>query len=479
MTMLNHFFARLTVRRAVNDTEHDGARHAFPELKARAAMPFAIRWSALTFAIAFSSVMTLAGPPGETREGLTLQQCLELALKKNPALAVQTAKSAEAESDYRAARAGLLPKLSATGYANYLDEDRLSPAGSALPGVSLFGREAYGGLIARQLLFDGGKTTASRRAAAHGAKLKQMDLDAARDETVYQVSRAFFQAVEARELVPVAEEALKRQQQFETLTADFLKAGKATRLDGLKAEAARLDAERIVFSARELETLAGVRLAQMIGLDSDVSIRPAGELPRDFAQPAGQTDLVQVTLEQNPDLKSAALQMKQAEESVRSARGSYLPEVSLLGSYGYRDRDVGGGAPEWTIGAVASWSLFDGGLISAQVNKAKARLAQAEQSRRALELEVLAQMREALSAWRIAHSDLQAALKLVETGRESVKTAETLYRAGKATALDVLTAQADLARAEGTLVQIATGYAVSRARLLRLTGGKLETTSKP
>jgi outer membrane protein TolC len=234
-----------------------------------------------------------------------------------------------------------------------------------------------------------------------------------------------------------------------------------------------------VFSARELETLAGVRLAQMIGLDGDVSIRPAGELPRDFAQPAGETDLAQVTLERNPDLKSAALQMKQAEESVRSARGSYLPEVSLLGSYGYRDRDVGGGAPEWTVGAVASWSLFDGGLISAQVNKAKARLAQAEQSRRALELEVLVQMREALSAWRIAHSDLQAALKLVETGRESVNTAETLYRAGKATALDVLTAQADLARAEGTLVQIATGYAVSRARLVRLTGGKLEPTSKP
>ncbi|MCI0536615.1 MAG: TolC family protein, partial [Verrucomicrobiales bacterium] len=207
MTMLNHFFARLTVPRAVNDTGHDGARHVIPKRKARAAVPFAIRWSALTFAIAFSSVMALAGPTNETPAGLTLQQCLELALQKNPALAVQTAKSAEANSDYRAARAGLLPKLSATGYVNRLEEDRLSPAGGALPGISLFGRESYGGLIARQLLFDGGKTTASRRAAAQGAKLKQMDLDAARDETVYQVSRAFFQAVEARELVPVAEEA--------------------------------------------------------------------------------------------------------------------------------------------------------------------------------------------------------------------------------------------------------------------------------
>ena len=102
--------------------------------------------------------------------------------------------------------------------------------------------------------------------------------------------------------------------------------------------------------------------------------------------------------------------------------------------------------------------------------RAQARLTQAQETRRALELDIGTQVRDVLGAWRTALSDARAATRLVETDREALAAAETLYRAGKATALDVLSAQADLARAEGAQVTALADHAGAQARLARLTG---------
>mgnify|MGYP003481784964 FL=1 len=88
-------------------------------------------------------------------------------------------------------------------------------------------------------------------------------------------------------------------------------------------------------------------------------------------------------------------------------------------------------------------------------------------------------MKDALRAWRTALNDARAGAKLVEANSESLKAAEVLYRSGKATALDVLTAQADLARAEGAQVRAAADYAVARYAVARLVGNPLELESEP
>ena len=105
-------------------------------------------------------------------------------------------------------------------------------------------------------------------------------------------------------------------------------------------------------------------------------------------------------------------------------------------------------------------------------------MTQAEEARRSLALDLSAQVYDALAAWRVALSDARAAARLVETGSEAVAAAEALYRSGKVTALDVLTAQSDLARAEGAKVSAATAYALARAQLARLTGATFVGTTR-
>lgn len=407
---------------------------------------------------------------------LTLSQATDLALKENPNLAAASARSSEAEADYAIAAAGLLPRVTANASVTQLNEDRLGPLGTS--SSALYTRDSFGGVTGRQLLFDGGKTTASKNAAQHGREAGHMGFRATREETVYRVSQAFSRALDARDSVRVAASALKRQQAFEALSADFFKAGKTTRLDVLKAEAARLDAERGLANAREAEKMALVTLAQAIGLSPGPAFSIEGELPRNFEEPSSDDEMLRAAAARNPDLQQAQAQVAQAEESLRSAQAARKPELALLGGYGYRDRDIGGSAPEWTVGLAGTWTLYDGGALPAQADKALARLTQAREARRVVELGVQTQVKDALRAWRTALNDVRAGAKLVEAAGESFNAAEVLYRSGKATALDVLTAQADLAGAEGVRVRAAADYAVARYAVVRLAGNPSESESE-
>lgn len=415
--------------------------------------------------------------PAVADERLTLDQALDLAFKENPNLGAATARSSEAEADYVIAAAGLLPSVAANASVNRLSEDRLSLG--SVSSSALYTRESFGGVTGRQLLFDGGKTSASKSAARRGVEAGRMGVQTTREETIYRVSQAFSRALEARDTLRVAASALDRQKAFEALTADFFKAGKTTRLDVLKAEAARLDAERVLANAREAEKMSLVSLAQAIGLRSDQMFSVEGELPVRFEKPLPDDEMLRAAASRNPDIQQALLQAAQAEENLRSAQAARYPELALQGSYGHRDRDIGGSAPEWLVGLAGTWTLYDGGALPAQSEKAGAMLTQAREARRSVELEVRTQVKDVLRAWRTALNDAQASTKLVEADNESLKAAEALYRSGKATALDVLTAQADLARAEGARVRAAADYAVSRYAVARLIGKPLESELTP
>lgn len=426
-------------------------------------------------ASAFAVAAMIAQAGAIRADALTLERCLELAAEQSPVLAIEKGRVLESEADYQSARAGLLPRLSANAYANQLNEDRLSPGGIPLPsGSALYQRESFAGLTARQLLFDGGRTSRARDAAVQGVEAGRIGAEAAGAEVALRVRTAFYRALALRELVHVAEEALNRQQSFERLSADFFAAGKVTRLDVLQAEAARVDAEKTLNAARETAAHARVQLAQAIGLEAGNAVDAEGTLPGTFAEPGPEADLKSEARARNPDLERARIQTQQAEENLASARGARYPELALQGTYGWRERDTGGGADEWLVGLSANWSLYDGGAISGQVGGAAARLSQARDKLRALELDLDTEVNDALRAWRTALSDVAAAAKLVESTRESLAAADSLYRAGKSTALDLLTVQAEVARARGVQVTAAADYAVARARMMRLVGDDSE-----
>lgn len=196
----------------------------------------------------------LLRPGAAPAEELTLAAAIVEARERNPATGIERSRVVETEADYRAARAGLLPQLSASGYWNRLDTERLSPAG-AVTSSPLFAREGFAGILARQLIYDG-RARSLRSAAGEAVAAQRAGLASSEADVVYLVTQSYYRVLEARALVRAADNAAARAREFEALTSVLFDAGKVPRLDFLKARSGRLDAEAAGIRARELETAA-------------------------------------------------------------------------------------------------------------------------------------------------------------------------------------------------------------------------------
>jgi outer membrane protein TolC len=407
-----------------------------------------------------------------TIEALTLEQCVALALERNPAIAIEQERLHVAEADHAVARSVLLPRLSGSASYNRLEPDRLSPAGLVLPGATspqLFVEESFAGLRLRQVVIDG-RSWPAARAAAKGIDAQRSNVAASRSETVFLVTLAYARLVEAQNLVGIAQEAHTRQTAFEKLTSDFYDAGKVARLDKLRAESQRLDAERALVAAVESESLAQQQLLRTLGVTEDRPVRATDELRRTLEPSPSEASVLSSAFAGNPHIERLAAQAHQADAAVWAARGEHLPELSLQATYGYRRRDIGGGAGEYTVGAFLEFPLFSGLATKAVVERANARRREIDAARRAFEDQLRVDVRQALTSWRIAAESARFAATSVEMNRESLAAATSLYQSGKATALDVLTAQSDLTRAQGLLVQAFGDYAIAQASVERVTG---------
>jgi outer membrane protein TolC len=404
----------------------------------------------------------------ETQETVIgLPAAIDEALSRNPAAGIGQSRLIQAEADYRVARAGLLPRLTASGYYNRLSPDRLGLGSTATPSP-LYERESFAGLSARQLLYDGSTRTKSE-AARVAVAARQAGLDTTAADIAYQVTQSWFRVLEARALIRAAREAAVRAREFEMLARVLFDSGKATRLDMLKASSARLDAEAAMTRAEELDAAAHTLLTAAMGRETpDFQIN--GRLPSEVVPPLPEQAALSEALVRNPVLRQLQHQVAQAELNLEVARGSRHPTISLQGSVGNRERNIGGNANEWTAGVFLDLPIYDGGMIGAGIVKAEAVLTEGREAERAARIDLESQLRQTLSAWRAAQANVASTTERIETGRESVRAAEGLYRAGKATALDVLTAQADLARAEADRAQALAAYAVARANTDRLLG---------
>jgi len=406
-------------------------------------------------------------PETESRV-LSLDQCIKLAFDNNPGLRIEQEKIIELENDYRIASAGLYPKVTASAYYTRLSRDRVG-----VQPTMQYAEEALGQVKLKQLLYDGGKTSYNGRAAAKATDAQRDSAEAARLDTVYAVSQAYYRVLEARELLRVGENSRSQREAFFKLTETFQKAGKATRLESLRAEAQLLDAERLLVQVREALRISELILKKTMGIGVATQITIADGLPEVFPEPGDEDALLKQTLENNPDLKKSAQFKEQARLSIDSASATYLPEISLQGTYGYRDRNVGGSGDEWMTGVFLEWSLFEGGLTRAQVGKARARFREIEWSDKAMRDQVQVDLRQALGDMRTALASIRASKRLVEAQDEAYKAVMAFYKRGKATYIEALSAETDVTQAKAAYVRAVGDYQSASARLDRIIGKRI------
>ncbi len=412
---------------------------------------------------------TVVAAPAADYPALSLTDCLALAREKNPTLGAARERVKELVADYEAARSKFFPRLALISYYQRIDPDRLSPGGAATT-QSLFGREGLTSLTGKQLVFDGLKTYYNTKAATFGKKAQQQEVARTADEVAFQVTEAFYRLMEAKDDVGVAETALKERREFLEITEAFFRAGKITRVDAFKARSQVLEAEQGQVEAANAVSLAKEILARTLGLEERTRIDIRGKLTQELAAAREFDALWQQAEANNPELKRLKLELAQSQALIKAARGGYFPEVSLQGATGVRHRDVGGTREEWLGGVFMEFPFFEGGLTRAQVGKAASQYQQLLEKQRdrqnALRVDLMTGWKEQEDA----RQGVAASRQNVVASEEAYQSALALYRVGKATGLDVLTAEVELTRARLALIRYQVAYEIGRARVQQVIG---------
>src|SRR5690606_36842675 len=136
-----------------------------------------------------------------------------------------------------------------------------------------------------------------------------------------------------------------------------------------------------------------------------------------------QTDSV----DERSDLRAAAAQKEIAARNVKSVDYAFLPRLDGSTTFTYNSNQFSAATRDhltWTIGAVLTWNLYDGGLRYGQRSSAKAQeilvRVDSDDVRRRAELQVT----QALRAVQVAESQLAVSNTSHQVALENARIAQ-------------------------------------------------------
>jgi outer membrane protein len=491
-------------------------------------MPMTSFFRGLVAALLFPMGVTAQGTLAPASATLTVEQAVDLAVANNPQLRQSQNARRSAAAATRSAYGQLLPGLSSSAGASWR-EGRQQVFGGI--GIGASANTVGSNATVNASLNYGLDVLLQPKAAKFTERAVEAEVDAATQQLRTSVTQQYLIALQAKARA-VLQDTL---QESARLSVDLARArsaaGTATILDVQRAEVA-LGQQRVqVVQARNTLAIEKLRLFENVGLVAPLDV----VLTSEFAVTPVATalpDLIELAKRANPNVAARREREDVAAVNQRIARAQYFPQVSLQAGYGgftntFTDNDfsvsqalsrkqspcfqragilqiVGQPFDPATCNAIALTpgeisaardgnSAWPFGLtrnpynVSAQFSlplfngwQREQRVAEASVARDNARQAVRQQELAAQQAVRISYLNLDAARQTVAIqeqngalAREALLLAETRYRVGQATFLDVANARADFSRAENDRITAVYDFHRAFAALEQAVGRRL------
>lgn len=270
---------------------------------------------------------------------------------------------------------------------------------------------------------------------------------------------------------------LEHLQRLAALTRTRERQGRATRMDTLRMELQRGEAEIRLANFRERRAVAVSELAEAIGADARTEVSPAAPPALDAVLPDSESAFV-TALEHRMDMAQAFDDARIMDRRGAITDRNRWPDVTLGLSYLETLRDPSGGAPRedesaWYATASMDGSPWRRGLrlerIQADLDR-QAAGARIEITRQILVQDVL----RALAECRRTDADLEIAGRNRELALHSARLGRRFYGTGRTDGLSLSEAESSLAAAETRLLEARSASRFSRYALSHTMGTLIE-----
>jgi cobalt-zinc-cadmium efflux system outer membrane protein len=321
-----------------------------------------------------------------------------------------------------------------------------------------------------QLIELGGKRTAREQFATLTRDLALWDYEAARINTLTEVTRAFIDVLAAQQLVDLSTQTMKLVEETQQTVGARVTAGVVSPIEQTRAEvalaSARIDSDR----ATRLLDAARRRLAAFWGAEPRFD-RAAGDLAE--RPPLPPFADLQARLSNNPVLARWATEISQRQAAFAVERSKGTPDLTITAGY-RRFTDIDSNA--LIVGASIPLPMFD--KNKGAIEDAQMRVNKAYEEQRAAQVTVSAALAESYRALAAADQELTVLRSSVLPGsRQTFEAVSEGYRLGRFGYLEVLDAQRTLIAAGGQSLRALSEYHKAAADVERLTGAPLNGMS--
>jgi outer membrane protein, multidrug efflux system len=379
-----------------------------------------------------------------------LDELIAEAQRNNDDLAAAVARVQEADAQARIAGAALLPSLDLGATAT---RERAHTPGNAAQVFNSFNPE----LTASYEIDFWGKNRALRNAARAAAAASRYDQQTIALTVVSSVATTYFQALELRDRIQVAQQNLDNGQ---TILRGFRleqSAGTATGLDVAQQETtvAVLNAALPPLLQQYRQTVYA--LAVLIGKTPESVDVDTGTLA-DLSSPAVVEGLPSQLLTRRPDVAEAEQQLIAANADITAARAALFPSIQLTASGGYESTAltslISPANRVYALTGGLTQPIFHGGALRGQVAFSNARYTELLTVYHKTVLTAFSNVEGALVAAQQTAEQQSRQRDAVAMARRAFEFSRMQMSAGTVNILTVLNTENALFSAQDELVQV-------------------------
>jgi outer membrane protein len=408
-----------------------------------------------------------AGAPGA--EQLSIKDAEQLALKNNPQISVARLTALASQQGVREQRSALWPTAVAdlTGVDSEANS-RITAGGLNNP--LIYERAAVGASVT-QLITDFGRTSNLVSSARLAAKAQDQNALATEEQIRLAADQAFYNALQAHSVTQVAQQTLNARQavadQIQALFSSKLK----SQLDLSFANVNLSQAKLLLLDSQNNENASMAALSAVLGFANLKSYQLVEDTTPLVAPTANVDDLISQSFAQRPELLALGFEYQSAKKFQTAERDLLLPAIRAAGAIG--DTPVRNPALSNWYGAVGvniDIPIFNGFLYSARAREASLRSQAANERVRDMRDRISRDVRTSWLNAGTAYSRLAVAQELLNQSNLALDLAQTRYKLGLSSIVELSQAQLQQTQAEIGNTQASYDYRLAVAVLRYETG---------
>ncbi len=390
-------------------------------------------------------------------EALSLRQAVDTAVKNSPDIDISNLEKQRSDYRFKSKAADMLPRIS--NFTRYSSDEYSSDSANKGWLVSeQFVQPIWKGgrLYYTKELYRNLKDVASVRAA-----IKELDI-------VFEVKKAFFDAMKYSELLKVSEEIEKVVSSHYENVDKMYRQGLVPKVDVLKTKSILDKAQLEHVQILNEYFLSKNRLNHVLNvpLDNDYDLEyPAHNLDVSLTM----EEATNICLARNPAMAEQTLKEKNAGTEAKIARSELFPEVDAYGKIGNKF-DSSDAGTERSMGVMVNFDIWDWGKSYNEMKASELGYQQAKKEYGITVNRLTLDVRNAYTDYDISLKRIAAAKRFFNSISEEFSKQLSRFNNGQATNQDVLDAEALYAKAGFELMESYASSGLKKGALERAIG---------